>query len=239
MPIRYRTTLLAAVTVGAAFAAVAAATVPGQAALRSPAVQKTSYARPGHATPSVRSIVANGTFSCGTIVRRPTMSGTITWSPPYPRSGLSRIGVIQMSFQARKCLILSGRFRGRTIREVDVFAAFPIDPNLTGAGGCPFLPPPPTYIENLTLAYPGVNFGFIFDPSFATVQVTGGAFWRFTAGLTGGPGGALAGLVGGSFATTGATAQFRPVKTVPSQNCGTGITSLTLAPTSANSLVGF
>jgi hypothetical protein len=90
---------------------------------------------------------------------------------------------------------MTGRFRGRYIRTVELTAAFPITPNY-----CPFLPPANHYAENLTLTYPGANGPYRFRPSYATAYVNPGRFWYFNSVL-----------VGGSFATTGALAQFRPV----------------------------
>jgi hypothetical protein len=170
--------------------------------------------------------VVSGTYSCGPVVGRPPMTGKITWSPPYPKSGIGAIGVIRFSFTAHECSIVSGPKKGGTIRTVRVSAAFPVKPN-----ACPFLPPTPNYIENLTLTYPGTNWA----PSYATVQVNGAAYWTFTAGSVGG---ATTGLVGGSFATTGATAKFRPILTIPTQTCTSGVSSLTLAP-DPNNLIGF
>jgi hypothetical protein len=190
-----------------------------------------------HAAPLVPSVVATGTYSCGPVVKRPVMLGKIVWSPPYGRSGAGGIGVIRFAFTAKDCLILTGPDKGKSLAAVQVTGEFPIDPNV-----CPFLPPSPTYIENIKLSYPGVNFGVHILPSFATVEVRGGAYWTFTAGTFGGAGGAATGLVGGSFATAplpGARASFRPV-TIGHQTCAhPGITAMTLAPTSSNNLISF
>jgi hypothetical protein len=196
----------------------ALASSPALAAPTGPA----HVSKPAAPAPAIPTVTIAGTFSCGTIVKEPPLLGSITWAP---YSGAGGIGVIHMNFVAKNCLITSGKFAKKFIKVVDFKAAFPINPNL-----CPFLPAPGTYIEDYFLTYPGINFGVHIAPSYSNGALDPGAYWKNPSAL-----------VGGSFATTGAYAQYRPV--APSgHGCAASllhITTMTLAPTSANYLQNF
>lgn len=60
------------------------------------------------------------------------------------------------------------------------------------------------------------------------MQVHPAAYWKFTHGL-----------VGGSFATTNAFSQFRPVIATGVCNATVGVSVMTLAPTSLNIMRNF